>query len=121
VAGAGERLRSSDADKVVLSLAEAVVQSAKFSVSIAHKMIPGAIPDNEEKRLEELARLHLANGTGEEVFDRITKKLARIFEVPIALITFIDPITNGLNRKSGCRRKSPKRSRRRVSFRCAAR
>ena len=27
-------------------------------------------------------------------------------------------ITSGLNRKSGCRRKSPKRSRRRVSFRC---
>ena len=26
----------------------------------------------------------------EEVFDRITKKLGRVFEVPIALITFID-------------------------------
>jgi hypothetical protein len=90
MAGAGERLRSSGADEVVLSLAEAVVQVAKFSVSIADKMIPGAIPDNEEKRLEELARLHLANGTREEVFDRITKRLARIFEVPIALITFID-------------------------------
>jgi len=90
MAGAGERLRSSGADEVVLSLAEAVVQIAKFSVSIADKMIPGAIPDNEEKRLEELARLHLANGTREEVFDRITKRLARIFEVPIALITFID-------------------------------
>src|SRR6478736_567271 len=40
--------------------------------------------------LEELALLHLADGTREDVFDRITKKLARIFEVPIALITFID-------------------------------
>ena len=90
MAGAGERLRSSGADEVVLSLAEAVVQFAKFSVSIADEMIPGLIPDNEEKRLEELARLHLADGTREEVFDRITKKLARIFEVPIALITFID-------------------------------
>jgi methylmalonyl-CoA mutase cobalamin-binding subunit len=90
MAGAGERLRSSGADEVVLSLAEAVVQFAKFSVSIADEMIPGPIPDNDEKRLEELARLHLADGTREEVFDRITKKLARIFEVPIALITFID-------------------------------
>jgi hypothetical protein len=90
MAGAGERLRSSGADEVVVSLAEAVVQLAKFSVSIADKMIPGAIPDNEESRLEELARLHLADGTREEVFDRITKKLARLFEVPIALITFID-------------------------------
>ena len=90
MAGAGERLRSSGADEVVVSLAEAVVQLAKFSVSIADEMIPGAIPDNEENRLEELARLHLADGTREEVFDRITKKLARVFEVPIALITFID-------------------------------
>ena len=90
MAGAGERLRSSGADEVVVSLAEAVVQLAKFSVSIADEMIPGAIPDNEENRLEELARLHLADGTREEVFDRITKRLARIFEVPIALITFID-------------------------------
>jgi predicted PurR-regulated permease PerM len=90
MAGAGERLRSSGADEVVVSLAEAAVQLAKFSVSIADEMIPGAIPDNEENRLEELARLHLVDGTREEVFDRITKKLARVFEVPIALITFID-------------------------------
>src|ERR1700686_3426097 len=90
MAGAGERLRSSGADEVVVSLAEAMVRLAKFSVSIADKMIPGAIPANEENRLEELARLHLADGTREEVFDRITKKLARIFEVPIALVTFID-------------------------------
>jgi predicted PurR-regulated permease PerM/methylmalonyl-CoA mutase cobalamin-binding subunit len=90
MAAAAERLRSSGADEVVLSLAEAVVQFAKFSVSITDEMVPGAIPDTEEKRVEELARLHLANGTREEVFDRITKKLARIFEVPIALITFID-------------------------------
>jgi predicted PurR-regulated permease PerM/methylmalonyl-CoA mutase cobalamin-binding subunit len=90
MAGAGERLRSSGADEVVVSLAEAVVQLAKFSVSIADEMIPGLIPDNEENRLQELARLHLPDGTREEVFDRITKKLARIFEVPIALITFID-------------------------------
>jgi predicted PurR-regulated permease PerM/methylmalonyl-CoA mutase cobalamin-binding subunit len=90
LAGARERLRSSGADEVVVSLAEAMVQLAKFSVSIADKMIPGAIPANEENRLEELARLHLADGTREEVFDRITKKLARLFEVPIALITFID-------------------------------
>jgi predicted PurR-regulated permease PerM len=90
MAGAGERLRSSGADEVVVSLAEAAVQLAKYSVSITDEMIPGAIPGNEGKRLEELARLHLADGTREEVFDRITKKLARIFEVPIALITFID-------------------------------
>ncbi len=90
MAAAGERLRASGADEVVLSLAEAVVQFAKFSVSIADDMIPGALPENEEARLTELDRLHLADGTRDEVFDRITKKMARIFDVPIALITFID-------------------------------
>lgn len=90
MAGAEERLRSSGANEVVRSLAEAVVQLAKFSVSLADEMIPGAIPANEENRLEELARLHLADGEREEVLDRITKKLARVFEVPIALITFVD-------------------------------
>ena len=29
----------------------------------------GAVPDNEENRLKELARLRLADGTREEVFD----------------------------------------------------
>jgi predicted PurR-regulated permease PerM len=88
--GAGERLRSSGANEVVLSLAEAVVQLAKFSVSISDEMIPGAIPANEETRVAELARLHLIGGPNEDVFDRITRKVARIFEVPIALISFID-------------------------------
>jgi len=90
MADAGERLRSSGADEVVLSLAEAVVQLAKFSTSITDEMIPGAIPHNEENRLAELARLHLIDGKYEEVFDRITKRLARVFDVPIALISLID-------------------------------
>jgi len=88
--GAGERLRSSGANEVVLSLAEAVVQLGKFSVSIPDEMVPGAIPANEEERLAELARLRLLEGTSEDVFDRMTRKVARIFEVPIALISFID-------------------------------
>jgi predicted PurR-regulated permease PerM len=88
--GAGERLRSSGANEVVLSLAEAVVQLAKFSISIEDEMVPGTIPANEEKRVAELARLRLIEGTNEQVFDRMTRKVARIFEVPIALISFID-------------------------------
>src|SRR6185295_4116229 len=71
-------------------LAEAVVQLAKFSLSVADEMVPGPIPDNEENRLEELNRLQVLDGRREEIFDRITKKLARVFEVPIALITLVD-------------------------------
>ncbi len=74
----------------MVSLAEAVLQLAKFSVSIADEMVPGTIPDNEKDRLAELTRLHLLDGASEDVFDRITKKLARVFDVPIALITLID-------------------------------
>jgi hypothetical protein len=105
---------------VVVSLAEAVVQLAKFSVSLADEMIPGAIPDNEENRLEELARLHLADGTREEVFDRITKKLARILRCRLRLSRSSIAITSGLNRKSGCPKKSPTPARSRASFRSAA-
>ncbi|MBA2585003.1 MAG: AI-2E family transporter, partial [Chthoniobacterales bacterium] len=90
MASAGERLRSSGADEVVMSLAEAVVQLAKFSVAITDEMIPGAIPENEADRLKELGRLRLTNGAHDEALDPITKKLARVFEVPIALINFID-------------------------------
>ncbi len=87
---AGERLRSSGATEVVISLAEAVLQLAKFSVSITDEMIPGPIPVNEKDRLAQLSRLHLLDGASEDVFDRITKKVARVFDVPIALITLID-------------------------------
>src|SRR4029079_16801924 len=70
MADAGERLRSSGADEVVVSLAEAVLQLAKFSVSITDAMVPCIIPANEKDRLAELTRLHLLDGASEEVFDR---------------------------------------------------
>ncbi len=85
-----ERLRSSGADEVVVSLAEAVVQLAKYSVTITDEMIPAPIPANEEERLRELEALHILDTLPEDAFDRITAKVARIFEVPIALVSFID-------------------------------
>ena len=88
--GGDERLRSSGADEVVVSLAEAVVQLAKCSVTITHEMIPAPIPANEEERLSELKELQILDTVPEDAFDRITAKVARIFEVPIALVSFID-------------------------------
>ena len=85
-----ERLRSSGADEVVVSLAEAVVQLAKFSVTVTDEMIPAPIPANDEERLSELEALHILDTLPEDAFDRITAKVARIFEVPIALVSFID-------------------------------
>lgn len=87
---AGERLRSSGADEVVVSLAEAVIQLGKFSVVMPDAMMPAPIPANEEKRLAELAGSNLLDAVSEPIFDRVTARLVRIFEVPIALLSFID-------------------------------
>jgi GAF domain-containing protein len=48
------------------------------------------IPEDEEARLAALAELNLLDTEAEPVFDRITAKLARLFEVPIALISLVD-------------------------------
>ncbi len=85
-----ERLRASGADEVVISLAQAVAQLANFCVVIDDEMIPAPIPANEEERLTTLRTLAFLNTMPEEKFDRMTDKVARIFDVPIALITIID-------------------------------
>jgi len=84
------RLRDSGADQVVTSLAEALVQIAKLAPPLTEEMEPSPIPADEEERLAALAELNLLDTEAEPVFDRITTKLARVFEVPIALISLID-------------------------------
>ncbi|MEO7167318.1 MAG: AI-2E family transporter [Spartobacteria bacterium] len=85
-----QRLRASGADEVVTSLAEAVVQLAKFAVPLSDEMENAPIGDNEDERLAELQSLHLTFGTPDQAFDRVTAKLAKIFQVPIVLVTFLD-------------------------------
>ncbi len=87
---AASRLRDSGADAVVTTLAEALVQIAKLAPPMNDEMTTAPIPADEEERLAALAALNLLDTEAEPVFDRITAKLARVFEVPIALITFID-------------------------------
>ncbi|MCE9518701.1 MAG: AI-2E family transporter [Verrucomicrobia bacterium] len=87
---ATKRLRDSGADEVVTTLAEALVKIAKFAPLLAEEMTPAPIPEDEEERLAALFELNLLDTEAEPVFDRITAKLARVFEVPIALITFVD-------------------------------
>jgi GAF domain-containing protein len=48
------------------------------------------IPVDDEVRLAVLRELHLLDTDAEAVFDRITAKLTRAFEVPIALISLVD-------------------------------
>lgn len=90
VTDATKRLRDSGADEVVATLAEALVQMAKLAPPLIAEMTPAPIPADEEERLAALAELNLLDTEAEPVFDRITAKLARVFEVPIALISLVD-------------------------------
>jgi GAF domain-containing protein len=90
LAEATRRLRDSGADEVVTTLSEALVQIARLAPSITEEMTPAPLPADEEERLAALAALNLLDTEAEPFFDRITTKLARVFEMPIALITFVD-------------------------------
>lgn len=84
------RLRESGADEVVTMLSEALVQISKLAPPITEEMTIAPIPADEEARLSALDELRLLDTEAEPVFDRITAKLARVFEVPVALITLVD-------------------------------
>jgi len=90
VTEATKRLRDSGADEVVTTLAEALIQLARLAPPLVEEMTAAPIPADEEERLAALAALNLLDTEAEPVFDRITAKLARVFEVPIALISLID-------------------------------
>ncbi len=48
------------------------------------------LPPHEAERLRTLRKLHLLDTPPEERFDRITRIAQRLFDVPIALVTFVD-------------------------------
>ncbi len=52
--------------------------------------MPSPIPSNEMARLEALARYRVLDTPPEGSFERITALAARLFEVPIALVTLLD-------------------------------
>ena len=53
-------------------------------------MHPVPIPPDDDERVADLERLHLALTTPDEVFDGVTRKLASIFEVPAVYLSFTD-------------------------------
>ncbi len=87
---ATKRLRESGADEVVTTLADALVQIARLAPALTEEMTPAPVPADEEERLAALTELNLLDTEAEPVFDRITAKLARVFEMPIALISLVD-------------------------------
>jgi predicted PurR-regulated permease PerM/GAF domain-containing protein len=87
---AAGRLRDSGADEMVTTLADAIAQFTKLSPASGLQMIPAPIPADEEERQAALASLDVVNGEGLPAIDRLTARLTRIFEVPIALVTLVD-------------------------------
>lgn len=53
-------------------------------------MLAPQIPQKEKERMAELKQYHILDTAGECSFDDITKAVATIYNVPIALISFID-------------------------------
>lgn len=53
-------------------------------------MIKPKIPKNETQRLQALRSLHIMDTQSEERFDRITRVVQNLFNVPIASVSFID-------------------------------
>ena len=86
---AARRLRDSGANEVITSLADAVVQLAKLSPVRDEPMQAAPLPADEEARLAALAESDLMHGNA-PALDRLTARLTRVFEVPIALVTLID-------------------------------
>ena len=54
------------------------------------RWVRAPLPANEEQRLRTLHSLALLDTPAEERFDRITRLAARLFDIPIALITLVD-------------------------------
>jgi predicted PurR-regulated permease PerM/methylmalonyl-CoA mutase cobalamin-binding subunit len=90
LADATQRLRTSGADEVVTSLADAVVQLSKYAAELAQEAALVAPAPDEAERLLELERLHLMDSAADPDLDRITTKLARILDVPIAIVSLVD-------------------------------
>lgn len=59
------------------------------------------IPANEAARLAAVQNLNLLDSLPEERFDRITRLAARLFNVPMALVTLVDSNRNWFKSKRG--------------------
>ncbi len=66
------------------------VSAPNLEVSTKDILNAAPLPANEAQRLEALRRYNILGTPPEESFDRITALAARLFEVPIALVSLVD-------------------------------
>jgi len=89
ISEAARRLRESGANEIVTTLADAVLQLAKLAPSAEWELKPAPIPPDEEQRLAALTALNVLPSRSDPALDRVAKKIARIFDAPIALVTLV--------------------------------
>ena len=89
-AEAAQRLKEAGANEVVTTLADAVAQLAKLAPLSEGEVISAPIPEDEEQRMEALRSLGLPGSHTGGAMDRVAKRVARIFDAPIAMVTVVD-------------------------------
>jgi predicted PurR-regulated permease PerM/GAF domain-containing protein len=85
-----QRLRAAQVSEVAASLSDAVLRVSNMTAAITDEMLPAPIPPNEKERVAELDGLNLLDAPAEAEFDQVTGRLAKLFKVPMALLTLID-------------------------------
>lgn len=73
---------------------------AKLAPPMVDEMTPPPIPADEEERLAALTALNLLDMEAEPVFDRITAKLARVFEVSVALQEYANEVMEEIAKRA---------------------
>jgi predicted PurR-regulated permease PerM/GAF domain-containing protein len=83
-------LTEAGVSEVVASTTDLAESVERLASRLAEQAGPPGLPADEEERMIALDRLGLTNDEREPVLDRITAKLARVFEAPVTAITLID-------------------------------
>lgn len=87
---ARETLSSAGASKVVTRISEASAFADEFTRQWAESEAAAPRPADEDERQRSLEGLNLLTDQPSPVLEKLTSKLARVFEVPIALVTLLD-------------------------------
>ncbi len=85
-----KRLRASGADDVVTTFADAIAMITRYATTLAHEAGLIATSLDETARLAELDQMQLMDTAAAPELDRLTKKLARVLNAPIALVSLVD-------------------------------
>ncbi|MDB6139683.1 MAG: phytochrome sensor protein [Verrucomicrobiaceae bacterium] len=89
MAEATKRLRDSGAEEVVTTFTGAVASISRYASMLSQQAGIQSPSLDETARLQELEKLQVIDTEIEPEFERVTKKLARVLNAPIALVSLI--------------------------------